>query len=52
LLVGAVVAVKLALHLTALAITRFGIHRDEFLYFSMGRHLKLWHMDFPPSSLC
>jgi 4-amino-4-deoxy-L-arabinose transferase-like glycosyltransferase len=32
-----------------LAVTTFGVHRDEFLYFSMGNHLRLWHMDFPPA---
>ncbi len=47
--VGAVVAVSLALHLYVLATTRFGVHRDEFLYLSMGRHLRLWRMDFPPA---
>ena len=40
---------SLALHATVLAVTPFGIHRDEFLYFSMGNHLRLWHMDFPPA---
>ena len=46
--IGAVVAAKLALHLTTLAVTRFGIQRDEFLYLAMGRHLRFWRMDFPP----
>jgi hypothetical protein len=46
--VGVVVAVHLALHLFVLATTQFGVHRDEFLYFSMGRHLRFWRMDFPP----
>ena len=40
---------SLALHGLVLAVTPFGIHRDEFLYFSMGNHLRLWHMDFPPA---
>ena len=47
-IVAALAALKLALHLTVLAVTRFGVHRDEFLYFSMGRHLRLFGMDFPP----
>ncbi len=47
-LVWAIVAVKLALHLAVLAVTQFGIHRDEFLYLAMGRHLRFWRMDFPP----
>ncbi|MDE3129281.1 MAG: glycosyltransferase family 39 protein [Gemmatimonadota bacterium] len=24
------------------------MHRDAFLYFAMGDHLRLWRMDFPP----
>jgi len=40
---------SLALHAVVLAVTPFGVHRDEFLYFSMGNHLRLWHMDFPPA---
>ncbi len=31
-----------------LAVTPYGIQRDAFLYFAMGDHLRLWHMDFPP----
>jgi hypothetical protein len=42
-------AVKLALHLFVLAVTPYGVHRDEFLYFSMGEHLRFWRMDFPPA---
>ncbi len=42
------IALKLALHLLVLAISPYGFQRDEFLYFSMGRHLRFWHMDFPP----
>ncbi len=26
----------------------YGFHRDEFLYFAMGEHLRIWGMDFPP----
>ena len=48
LLVSGVIAAKLALHLITLAVTRFGIQRDEFLYFGMGQHLRFWRMDFPP----
>ncbi|HEY8312116.1 MAG TPA: glycosyltransferase family 39 protein, partial [Gemmatimonadaceae bacterium] len=47
--IGAIAALSLALHAVVLAVTPFGIHRDEFLYFSMGNHLRLWHMDFPPA---
>ena len=38
----------LLLHVTVNAVTQFGFQRDEFLYFAMGEHLRLWHMDFPP----
>lgn len=47
--VAALAAVSLALHAIVLVVTPFDIHRDEFLYFSMGNHLRLWHMDFPPA---
>ncbi|MEO7041245.1 MAG: glycosyltransferase family 39 protein [Gemmatimonadaceae bacterium] len=47
--VAVLAAVSLALHGIVLAVTPLGIHRDEFLYFSMGNHLRLWHMDFPPA---
>jgi hypothetical protein len=40
---------SLVFHAVVLIVTPFGIHRDEFLYFSMGNHLRLWHMDFPPA---
>ena len=46
--IGAAAAVKLALHLATNVVTPYGFHRDEFLYFAMGRHLQLWRMDFPP----
>jgi hypothetical protein len=39
---------KIILHMVVLAITPYGIQRDAFLYFAMGDHLRLWHMDFPP----
>ncbi len=37
-----------ALHVIVNLITPYGIHRDEFLYAAMGRHLSLFRMDFPP----
>lgn len=46
--VAALFAFALALHLAATAVTPYGLHRDEFLYLAMGRHLSLWRMDFPP----
>jgi len=39
---------KLLLHVTVAALTPYEFHRDELLYFSMGTHLRLFHMDFPP----
>jgi 4-amino-4-deoxy-L-arabinose transferase-like glycosyltransferase len=42
-------AVKLLAHLLAILISPYGIHRDEFLYLSMGQHLNFWGMDFPPA---
>lgn len=45
---AAFAAAKLLLHVTVNAVTQFGFQRDEFLYFAMGDHLRLWRMDFPP----
>jgi len=47
-LIIALVTIKLVIHLVAAGITPYEFHRDEFLYFSMGTHLRLFHMDFPP----
>ena len=47
-LVAGFAAVKLLAQLVAIAVTPYGIHRDEFLYLSMGEHLRLWCWDFPP----
>jgi len=46
--VGTLALVKLAMHLATNVATPYGIHRDELLYLAMGRHLRLWRMDFPP----
>ncbi len=42
-------ALKLGLHVTVNLRTPYGFHRDELLYLGMGRHLRLWEMDFPPA---
>jgi len=42
------VVVTLAVHVVANLVTPYGLHRDELLYLAMGRHLRLWGMDFPP----
>lgn len=42
------IGVKLATHLVAAIATPYEFHRDELLYFSMGTHLRLFEMDFPP----
>lgn len=46
--VWALAAALLLLHVVTNFVTPYGIQRDEFLYFAMGDHLRLWHMDFPP----
>ncbi|HEY0778499.1 MAG TPA: glycosyltransferase family 39 protein [Gemmatirosa sp.] len=45
---AALAAATVVLHLVADAWSPYGIHRDELLYLAMGRHLRLWAMDFPP----
>lgn len=47
--VGALVALKLSLHLATNAFGPYEIHRDAFLYMAMGEHLRLFSMDFPPA---
>lgn len=42
------IAAKLMSHLVAAFVTPYEFHRDELLYFSMGTHLRLFEMDFPP----
>jgi len=42
-------AVKLLAHFVSVAVSPYGIHRDEFLYLAMGTHLRFWGMDFPPA---
>jgi len=46
--IAAVSAGSFALHVFADRISPYGFQRDEFLYMAMGRHLRLWRMDFPP----
>src|SRR5512139_988890 len=41
-------ALVVAGHVLVNLITPYGIHRDELLYLAMGRHLRLFRMDFPP----
>jgi 4-amino-4-deoxy-L-arabinose transferase-like glycosyltransferase len=47
-LVVALALVALAGHVAVNLLTSYEFHRDEFLYLAMGRHLRLWAMDFPP----
>lgn len=42
------VAGTFLVHMLVNRLTPYGVHRDEFLYMAMGRHLRLWQMDFPP----
>lgn len=44
----AISLVIVAVHTMVNAFTPYGFHRDEFLYMAMGKHLRLWSMDFPP----
>ncbi|HEX5437193.1 MAG TPA: glycosyltransferase family 39 protein [Gemmatimonadaceae bacterium] len=41
-------AAVLVAHLLTNLFTPYGVHRDAFLYMAMGRHLRLFRMDFPP----
>ncbi|GJG85881.1 hypothetical protein tb265_10620 [Gemmatimonadetes bacterium T265] len=45
---AALAAAVAVLHLAINAASPYGVHRDELLYLAMGRHLRLWAMDFPP----
>ena len=47
--IGVLAGLKLALHVAVNLITPYEFHRDELLYLAMGRHLRLWSMDFPPA---
>ncbi len=42
------IGMTLSIHVVTNLITPYEFHRDEFLYFAMGTHLRLFHMDFPP----
>jgi 4-amino-4-deoxy-L-arabinose transferase-like glycosyltransferase len=42
------VAARLVISVGTAIATPYEFHRDELLYFSMGTHLRLFHMDFPP----
>ena len=37
------------IHLATNLFAPYGVHRDEFLYLAMGRHLDLFRMEFPPA---
>jgi hypothetical protein len=41
-------ALTFVLHVLVNRFSPYGFQRDEFLYMAMGRHLRLWRMDFPP----
>ncbi|MCG6957240.1 MAG: glycosyltransferase family 39 protein [Gemmatimonadetes bacterium] len=47
-IIAGLLAVALLVRILTAAVTPYEFHRDEFLYFSMGTHLRLFHMDFPP----
>ena len=46
--IAALSAIIFALHVIVNRLSPYGFQRDEFLYMAMGRHLRLWRMDFPP----
>jgi 4-amino-4-deoxy-L-arabinose transferase-like glycosyltransferase len=46
--VAALSTFVVALHVVVDWLSPYGFQRDEFLYMAMGRHLRLWRMDFPP----
>ena len=46
--IAALSAFTFALHVLVNRFSPYGFQRDEFLYMAMGRHLRLWRMDFPP----
>ena len=46
--IAALSAIIFALHVVVNRLSPYGFQRDEFLYMAMGRHLRLWRMDFPP----
>lgn len=47
-LVAGLAVLVLVAHVATNLYTPYGVHRDELLYLAMGRHLRLWGMDFPP----
>ncbi len=46
--IDALSLITFALHVAVNQLSPYGFQRDEFLYMAMGRHLRLWRMDFPP----
>lgn len=46
--IAVLTALCLAIHVAVALATPYEFHRDELLYFSMGTHLELFRMDFPP----
>ena len=47
-LIALLTGVTLGIHIVTNLITPYEFHRDELLYFAMGTHLRVFHMDFPP----
>lgn len=46
--VAILAALIVLLHIATNLLTVYEFHRDELLYLAMGKHLRLWRMDFPP----
>ncbi len=47
-ILGVLAAIKMSIHLFTNTITRYGLHRDEYLYISESDHLALGYMEVPP----
>ncbi len=47
-ILGLLAAIKMGIHLFTNTITRYGLHRDEYLYISESDHLAWGYMEVPP----
>jgi len=44
-ILGVLAAIKMSIHLFTNTITRYGLHRDEYLYISESDHLAWGYME-------
>lgn len=47
-ILGLLAAIKMGIHLFTNTVTRYGLHRDEYLYISESDHLAWGYMEVPP----